>query len=111
MKGSSDTSGPKRNCWDVMGCGREPGGSKVAEKGVCPAAVEIRVDGVNGGKNGGRACWAVSGTFCGAEVQGSYAARMDSCMFCPFYKQVLAEEGEGFVPAITILLKLQKVLA
>ena len=26
------------NCWEVKKCGREPGGAKVAELGVCPAS-------------------------------------------------------------------------
>lgn len=89
-----------------MRCGREPGGREIAQNGVCPAAVEVLVDGINGGTNGGRACWAVSGTLCGSEAKGSFAARMSDCIDCRFYKQVLREEGEAFVPAITILLKL-----
>ncbi len=60
----------KRNCWQVMDCGREPAGSKVEELGVCPAAIVERANGVNDGLNGGRICWAIAGTFCGGEVQG-----------------------------------------
>jgi hypothetical protein len=56
---------PKKNCWEVKQCGREPGGSKTADMGVCPAAADSSSDGVNGGKNGGRICWALAGTFCG----------------------------------------------
>ncbi len=43
----------KLNCWEYKKCGRQPGGSKVAELGVCPAASEIRTNGINDGKNGG----------------------------------------------------------
>jgi len=27
----------KLNCWEFKKCGRQPGGPKVAELGVCPA--------------------------------------------------------------------------
>jgi len=56
-----------------MKCGREPGGERVAEEGVCPAVVDSEVDGVNGGKNGGRCCWAIVGTFCFGEAHGTTA--------------------------------------
>lgn len=61
----------KLNCWQVKKCGREPGGAKTAELGICPAAAEVALSGTNGGKNGGRACWAIAGTLCGGKVQGS----------------------------------------
>lgn len=32
----------RTNCWEYFKCGREPGGSKVDELGVCPAATEER---------------------------------------------------------------------
>ena len=35
----------KLNCWQVKKCGREPGGAKVAEFGVCPAAAETALNG------------------------------------------------------------------
>jgi hypothetical protein len=86
---------PRRriNCWDVLQCGREPGGDKVHLNGPCPAAVDRSVDGTNGGTNGGRLCWAISGTFCGAEVQGDEASKFISCFSCPFFGRVLQEEG------------------
>ncbi len=83
----------KMDCWEFKACGREPGGSKVAEFGVCPAAVDESSEGLNGGSMGGRICWAVTGTFCGGKVQGSFAAKELSCMNCDFYKKVQAEEG------------------
>ncbi|HHL40708.1 MAG TPA: hypothetical protein ENJ37_09400 [Deltaproteobacteria bacterium] len=84
---------PRQNCWEFKKCGREPGGAKVAELGVCPAATEKRAQGLNSGANGGRICWAVTGTFCGGEVQGSFAQKEASCMACDFFKRVKAEEG------------------
>ncbi len=82
----------KTNCWEHKKCGRERGGPKAAELGVCPAASETRVDGVNDGKNGGRACWAIAGTLCGGTVQGTFARKLGSCMQCDFHKFILAEE-------------------
>ena len=81
------------NCWDVLRCGREPGGDKIDGKGPCPAAVDEEANGVNSGTNGGRVCWAISGTFCGMQVAGSAAARLISCLSCDFFTQVLQEEG------------------
>ncbi len=82
-----------QNCWEFKKCGRQVGGAKVAELGVCPAAVELRVDGVNRGNNGGRSCWALAGTFCGGKVQGTFADKMNNCMNCEFYRKVATEEG------------------
>jgi hypothetical protein len=83
----------KKNCWEYKGCGREPGGSKVHEFGVCSAATTTSVDGTHGGINGGRACWAIAGTLCGGKVQGTFALKLTNCLECDFYKQVLREEG------------------
>ncbi len=85
----------KLNCWEVLKCGREEGGSKVNEMGVCPAASDSFSNSINGGKNGGRICWAVAGTFCGGKVQGSHADKLLSCMTCEFFKKVEEEEGIG----------------
>jgi signal transduction histidine kinase len=79
------------NCWEFQKCGREPGGAKVSELGVCPAAAETRVDGVNGGKNGGRTCWVIAGTLCKGKTQGTYAAKIKTCHDCRFHKMVLAD--------------------
>lgn len=87
--------GLKQNCWEFKGCGREPGGSKVSELGVCPAVTDTSSNGLNNGKNGGRICWAVTGTFCGGKVQGAFAQKQLSCMNCDFFKKAKAEEGFG----------------
>ncbi len=88
--------GVKQNCWDVKKCGREIGGAKVLELGICPAAQDPRGTGINGGKNGGRICWALTGTFCGGKVQGTFAEKKISCMACEFFAQVRGEEGGNF---------------
>jgi len=87
----------RKNCWEVMGCERQPGGRNAERLGVCPAAVPGQHDGVNKGKHGGRICWAVSGTLCGGEVQGTYAKKLMSCLNCKFLKQVNEEEGRDFI--------------
>ena len=62
----------KLNCREVKKCGREPGGSKTAELGICPAAITINYNGIHEGKNGGRSCWVIAGTLCGGQVQGRW---------------------------------------
>jgi len=96
------------NCWEFKKCGREPGGDKVAELGVCPASSETRTDGVNHGQNEGRACWAISGTMCGGKVQGTYAAKIGNCLNCGFYQKVQREEKPRFETSATILARLNK---
>lgn len=86
----------KLNCWEIEKCERQPGGLKTRELGTCPASTDIAANGLNGGKNGGRICWAIAGTLCGGKIQGSYADKQSSCMFCQVYKQVKSEEGDSF---------------
>lgn len=81
-----------KNCWEVKECGREPGGPKAAELGICIATVYKGVHGINRGTNGGRCCWAVAGTLCNGEVQGTYAVKILDCIQCNFYQQVQIEE-------------------
>lgn len=94
-----------QNCWEVKNCGRQPGGAKVAELGMCPAATETRLNGANSGKNGGRACWVLAGTLCGGKVQGVFAMKMSNCMQCEFYQSVRKEEGAGLVTSGDLLKK------
>lgn len=82
----------KKNCWEVMKCGREPGGSKVAESGVCLAAIEVRASGIHGGHNAGRCCWAITGTLCHDHPHGTFVQKFKTCTTCPFYKIVTEEE-------------------
>jgi hypothetical protein len=97
----------KQNCWEFKKCGREPGGSKAQDLGVCPAATEPRLNGTNDGKNGGRACWALTGTLCGGQVQGTFAAKVGNCAKCEFYQTVVQEEGANQEGAKDILAKLK----
>ena len=86
----------KMNCWEYKKCGRQKGGENVLSLGVCGASTETSTDGVNSGRNGGRICWLVSGTFCKGEVQGSFAMKKTTCLSCDFYKLVKQEEGANF---------------
>jgi len=83
------------NCWDFKKCGRQPGGSRVSELGVCPASIDVKADRLNGGRNGGRICWALTGTLCGGKVQGTFAQKLANCMECEFYRLVQTEQGKG----------------
>jgi hypothetical protein len=85
----------KQNCWEVKNCGRQPGGPKVAELGVCPAATEQALNGAHGGKNAGRACWVVAGSLCGGKIQGTYAKKLLNCWRCEFMHAVKREEESG----------------
>lgn len=84
----------KINCWDFMKCERTYNGSKVRELGVCPVVTANGFNGKNGGKNGGRICWQVAGSFCGGKVQGTFAEKHNSCLQCAFAKFVFDEEGK-----------------
>ncbi len=87
----------KLNCWEFKACGREVGGQKAEELGICPAATERALHGIHKGLNGGRACWSIAGTLCGGEVQGTFAKKMMNCLHCDFLKRVNEEEGRDFV--------------
>ncbi len=85
----------KQNCWEFKNCGRQFGGPKAHELGVCPAASEVKLNGANSGKNGGRACWVIAGTLCGGKVQGTQAQKGQSCAVCDFFNLVIKEEGSS----------------
>lgn len=68
-------------CWEYKKCGREQGGAKVAELGVCPAYPDH-----------GRECWAVVGTLCGGVIQGTSAQKEGNCRKCDFYKGVMMDD-------------------
>ncbi|MHC4470080.1 MAG: two-CW domain-containing protein [Planctomycetota bacterium] len=92
-RGRTLLSPPRMNCWDYLACGREPGGENCHLEGACPAAVDGEADGINSGTNGGRVCWAISGTFCGTRAQGTEASKILSCFGCGFFTRVIQEEG------------------
>lgn len=63
------------NCWEFKKCGREKGGAKAHELGVCPVYPQ-----------NGRSCARVAGTLCGGKVQGTFATKLANCLQCDFYK-------------------------
>ncbi len=101
----------KQNCWEFKKCGREPGGMRAHELGTCPAATDYRLDGVHDGRNAGRACWVLAGTFCGGRVQGTFAQKFPNCGVCDFYKVVRAEESGGFQYSNILMDLLKKIPA
>ncbi len=85
-------SAVKVNCWEHKKCGRQPGGEKVAQLGVCPVTTFTELNGAHGGKNAGRACWAIAGSLCGGKIQGTYAQKLNNCWRCDFMNSVKREE-------------------
>jgi len=73
--GSRDADERALNCWEFKKCGREEGGAKAAEFGVCPAYPDH-----------GHECAYLTGTLCGGEVQGSFAKKAANCTKCDFFK-------------------------
>lgn len=82
----------KKNCWEHKNCGRQPGGHKTHDLGVCPVTVNQDLHGAHGGTNGGRACWVIAGSLCGGKIQGTYAQKLTNCWRCEFMNQVKKEE-------------------
>lgn len=83
----------KMNCWEMKKCGREVGGREVASLGICPAALARDAHEMNHGINGGRICWAIAGTLCRGEVQGTFAQKKTSCLACEVYRIIRREEA------------------
>ncbi len=82
----------KKNCWEFMNCGRQPGGGRVHDLGICPVTTHQELNGAHDGKNAGRACWVVAGSLCGGKIQGSYAQKLTNCWRCNFFRTVKDEE-------------------
>lgn len=59
----------KRNCWDVIRCGRHSN---------CPAYPDY-----------GRDCFAVTATICRGREQGSCEEKIALCRECDFYKGIM----------------------
>jgi len=87
-----------RNCWEVLECGREPGGGKANDRGICPVAEDRRLWGKNRGLYAGRCCWNVLGTMCAEGFQETFEDKIRVCGTCGFYEQVKHEERARFQP-------------
>ncbi len=79
-----------------MQCGREPDGTNSEKLGTCPASTKEMYKGINNGINAGRFCWKIAGTMCFGSIKGTHALEIISCLQCPFFEKVKAEEGESF---------------
>ncbi|MFH1723485.1 MAG: two-CW domain-containing protein [Elusimicrobiota bacterium] len=64
------------NCWEIMKCGREPGGVNAGHSGVCPAFPDY-----------GHSCWGVAGTVCGDDAPGTFAGKKWGCLDCEVFKR------------------------
>ena len=91
------------NCWEYKKCGREENGIKSKELGACPAATSYKMDGIHGGKRGGRCCWVIIRTLCCDKKQESFALKLGICEQCDFYKLVQTQEGLQFKSIIELL--------
>ncbi len=83
------------NCWEFKRCGREAGGAKAGEFGVCPAYPDH-----------GHDCASMAGTLCGGTVQGSFAQKISNCRQCEFYQSqhhrpITVATRQPAVPAVT----------
>lgn len=69
----------------------------VHEMGVCLAATDTDADGLNGGKNGGRICWAIAGSYSNFNALDNMecidAEEKFSCITCAFFALVEKEES------------------
>jgi hypothetical protein len=77
----------KQNCWDFKKCGRGPTG-----KNDCSSTKDSTLNGIHGGINAGRACWAQAGTNGPGAATGTFAMQLKDCLRCDFFRLVLTEE-------------------
>ncbi len=73
-------------CWEFMKCGREGGGSRASELGICPAWPDH-----------GHACSLVAGHLCRGLVRELHGRDMDSCQDCEFYQRTQVTQHSGFL--------------
>ena len=100
----------KMNCWEYKKCGRQPGGHKATDLGICPVTVHQDLHGAHDGTNAGRACWVVAGSLCGGKIQGTYAQKLTNCWRCDFMNTVKKEEEPAEVGFSATRLGLERVL-
>ena len=101
----------KQNCWDFFDCKRDPDSIDLQSRSKqrldpCNVGLIISHNGKNSGKNGGRYCWNVQGSYCEISRlhkaqdpgRGSQLFKEDACDTCDFKKLVMKEEGALFTP-------------
>jgi hypothetical protein len=74
-----------------MACGRGPDDARPEGVEACRAATERLLDGMNGGRNGGRSCWAVVGSFAMDRHECGNADEL-ACIYCDFFRSVVRDE-------------------
>lgn len=79
----------KKNCWEFRNCGRESAG---LGDSPCPACTCKDLDGANGGRNAGRACWVAAGSLNDDEQSGQHPHTQKHCWMCDFFNAVREEE-------------------
>nr|MBN2277067.1 hypothetical protein [candidate division Zixibacteria bacterium] len=82
----------KLNCWEFRNCGLEPGGVLTGIYGTCKVAQVMKLDGINGGRGAGRACWMVNHSGSHEDHPICRNSRQ-SCYLCEFYLRVENEEN------------------
>ena len=56
---------------------------------ACAVCKETKLNGINGGVNGGRTCWTIPHKkYCGT-TDGTFSDELGNCKECDFYKMVL----------------------
>lgn len=65
-------------CWEHMKCRRDTN-----QETKCPAYPYF-----------GRICWAVAGTLCAGEIQGTFAQKLTDCKRCGFYKSIRTQKSK-----------------
>ncbi len=77
-------------CWEIKRCGREVGGARVDEYGVCP--VSRMMSDHNGDVEEADVvlCWRETNTLCGVVYGGAGAVKMMHCSDCEYYKQAMS---------------------
>ena len=94
------------NCWEFRKCGNNPMNNTSGK--TCPCAKTDKLNGVNRGFNGGRACWVISDTLCTGKPMGKYAMKLSTCLNCDFFKTVNREEGENKARVADMLIRLSE---
>ncbi len=69
-------------CWERLGCTKDD----------CPSYGRSR-------------CWAVAGTFCHGEVQGTFAQKIGDCRKCAVYRESCGDEINELVEVFNQMLK------
>jgi hypothetical protein len=79
-----------------MACGREAGGRKAGELGICPVSLRSQPEGVSRAAGRGQPCWAFPGNACDHRSDGQPGQDSLACRQCERMQQVCDREGRYF---------------